>query len=162
MKYHPHISYPGWGWIEPLFDMDAPLVTEMTARIIIQTFEQLQAENSALDLQRKSDQTSLRVTFDLCKDLENQVAALAEQNEKMRAVLMHIKLMGWARHMDERITAALTPDISTPAINRIKAEGMEEAADICDTQALEPECPERATYCAEAIRAKADELRGKS
>jgi len=29
---------------------------------------------------------------------------------------------------------------------------MEDAAKICDEQATEPECPERAVYCAEAIR----------
>lgn len=29
----------------------------------------------------------------------------------------------------------------------------EEAAQVCDAQALEPECPERAQYCAEEIRA---------
>lgn len=29
---------------------------------------------------------------------------------------------------------------------------IEAAAAICDEQAKEPECPERATYCAEAIR----------
>lgn len=32
-------------------------------------------------------------------------------------------------------------------------KGREEAAKVCDAQALEPECPERAAYCAEAIRA---------
>lgn len=30
---------------------------------------------------------------------------------------------------------------------------LERAALVCDEQAKEPECPERATYCAEAIRA---------
>lgn len=30
---------------------------------------------------------------------------------------------------------------------------LEEAAKVCDEQATEPECPERAQYCAEAIRA---------
>jgi hypothetical protein len=33
----------------------------------------------------------------------------------------------------------------------------EKAAQICDQQALEPECPERAEYCADAIRALAKE-----
>ena len=31
--------------------------------------------------------------------------------------------------------------------------GLEEAAGICDSQTKEPECPERASYCADAIRA---------
>ena len=34
---------------------------------------------------------------------------------------------------------------------------LERAAEVCDEQAKEPECPERATYCAEAIRALKDE-----
>lgn len=34
-----------------------------------------------------------------------------------------------------------------------EARGMERAAAICDQQAKEPECPERAAYCADAIRA---------
>lgn len=34
-----------------------------------------------------------------------------------------------------------------------RAEGMEEAARICEQQAHEPECPERAQHCADAIRA---------
>lgn len=33
---------------------------------------------------------------------------------------------------------------------------LERAAEVCDEQAKEPECPERATYCAEAIRALKD------
>lgn len=31
-------------------------------------------------------------------------------------------------------------------------KGLERAAEICDKQATEPECPERAGYCAAAIR----------
>ena len=34
-----------------------------------------------------------------------------------------------------------------------QAEAFEQAAAVCDEQQLEPECPERASYCAEAIRA---------
>lgn len=33
---------------------------------------------------------------------------------------------------------------------------IEECAKVCDEQAALPECPERATYCAEAIRALKD------
>lgn len=33
-----------------------------------------------------------------------------------------------------------------------RQSGMEEAAILCDAQAKEPECPERAEYCATAIR----------
>ena len=33
-------------------------------------------------------------------------------------------------------------------------DGLEQAARICEKQVNEPECPERAQYCAEAIRAR--------
>ena len=36
------------------------------------------------------------------------------------------------------------------------AAALERAAEVCDEQAKEPECPERATYCADAIRALKD------
>ena len=92
--------------------------------------------------------------------LRAENAALAEQNEKMSAVLIHIQLMGWVGNMDERITAALTPDISTPAINRWKAEGMEEAAEFVAQQ--RNDIPATGIEFAAAIRAKTRELRGKS
>ncbi len=38
-------------------------------------------------------------------------------------------------------------------------QGMEEAAKICDQQNEEPECYERAKYCAEAIRQAANALK---
>lgn len=34
-----------------------------------------------------------------------------------------------------------------------RAEALEDAAKVCDEQQTEGECPERASYCAEAIRA---------
>lgn len=34
-----------------------------------------------------------------------------------------------------------------------RKQALEEAAKVCDEQDSEPECPERAAYCAEAIRA---------
>lgn len=37
-------------------------------------------------------------------------------------------------------------------IHLARAEAFEEAAKVCDSQAAEPECPERAAYCADAIR----------
>ena len=34
----------------------------------------------------------------------------------------------------------------------VRADALEEAARVCEQQAGEPECPERAAYCADAIR----------
>jgi len=39
-----------------------------------------------------------------------------------------------------------------------EASALERAAKVCDAQHGEPECPERAKYCAEAIRALAQEV----
>lgn len=36
----------------------------------------------------------------------------------------------------------------------VAAAEREACANVCDAQQLEPECPERASYCAEAIRAR--------
>jgi hypothetical protein len=35
MTYHPHTSYPGFGWIEPMMTMDDPLIAEAVAAAII-------------------------------------------------------------------------------------------------------------------------------
>ena len=32
MKYHPHLSFPGYGWLEPFSDADMPLIEEEFAR----------------------------------------------------------------------------------------------------------------------------------
>jgi hypothetical protein len=51
---------------------------------------------------------------------------------------------GWEPLFDEAAMKAAT------------AAALERAALVCDEQAKEPECPERATYCADAIRALKD------
>jgi hypothetical protein len=55
---------------------------------------------------------------------------------------------GWHDH--KRITA---PSSTVSAPDEIRNQALEEAAVICDQQSKEPECPERAEYCADAIRA---------
>jgi len=46
-----------------------------------------------------------------------------------------------------------TPLFDEETIKAATDAALERAALVCDEQAKEPECPERATYCAEAIRA---------
>lgn len=41
-----------------------------------------------------------------------------------------------------------------------RATAFEEAAKVCEQQSSEPECPERAQYCADAIRALAAAEKG--
>ena len=39
MKYHHHLSFPGYGWLEPFSDADMPLIEEEFARDIIAAFD---------------------------------------------------------------------------------------------------------------------------
>lgn len=58
------------------------------------------------------------------------------------------------------IEAELVPDAlwETPELARfaelVAAAERDACAKVCDAQQLEPECPERASYCAEAIRSR--------
>ena len=86
--------------------------------------------------------------------LREQLAALAEQNEKMRETLIAISI-AWSsneiysqRFFNEALSL---PDLATPVLNRIKAEAYREAADICSEK-------HSLSAAEEAIRAKADEL----
>ena len=102
--------------------------------------------------------------------LTEELAALAEQNEKMREALrlarfdsLNMTLAGWEKLKE----AAVLPDLATPMLNRIKAEAYREAALYCDSRNSKREYPytcyaqgydDAASDCADAIRSKADEL----
>ena len=109
--------------------------------------------------------------------MQEQLAALAGQNEKMRAFLENtgehspycdvLTLDDEGRHKDCTcgLTEALSlPNLATPVLNKYRAEGMMMAAEICDE--WRSGCDNRtmqaegwaAAECAEAIRARADEL----
>lgn len=58
MKYHPHISHPGYGWIEPIMSQDDPLIADYVAKAIIGEFRRISDQNAAIwaeagDLLRK-------------------------------------------------------------------------------------------------------------
>ena len=92
--------------------------------------------------------------------MQEQLAALAEQNEKMRKELEEI--VDWTRvervplrelELESIARVLSLPDLASPALNRIRAEGMRMAAEIIrNSGALED-----GDYVL-AIRAKADEL----
>ena len=87
-----------------------------------------------------------------------QLAALEEQNEKLRETLTEAKSM--VGHPDNIaiINSAISlPNLATPVLNRILAEGMRMAAEICE-EIDNDEHLEMSIVCAEAIRAKADEM----
>lgn len=68
--------------------------------------------------------------------LREQLAALAEQNEKLRAVLDKLARLGNEPYLGNSIgnriaaEALQLPDLASPVLNRIRAEGMKEAEKI--------------------------------
>ena len=93
--------------------------------------------------------------------MQEQLAALAEQVEKMRSFLefawKDIPMNEYAFKILEH-TMNL-PNLATPALNKIKAEAYREAAEICETAFAHGilQLGHRAAI-SQAIRAKADEL----
>ena len=51
MKYHPHLSFPGYGWLEPFSDADMPLIEEEFARDIIAAFDE---QNTQIERYKKA------------------------------------------------------------------------------------------------------------
>ena len=100
--------------------------------------------------------------------MSEQELALAEQNAKMRKALTEWRYLdssyNWrCGHCGNEVEdghkegcALSLPNLATPVLNRIRAEGMREAAKFVETQRnVIPAC---GFEFAAAIRAKADEL----
>ncbi len=91
---------------------------------------------------------------DACKE---QLAALAEQNEKMRKVLLRLACLGNGDQYGNSIgnciaqEALSLPDLASPVLNRIRAEAMEEAAKIANEH-------EGVAWAVSAIRNRKAEL----
>lgn len=99
--------------------------------------------------------------------LLEQLAALAEQNEKLRKALSAAATSLWnyqatrgARAADKALEEL--PDLATPALNRIRAEGMRMAAEICISKRVPNKRSGgvhwRNQACADVINTQADEL----
>ena len=77
-----------------------------------------------------------KVTDALKRKHEKELAALAEQNEKMRKVLLRLACLGNGDQYGNSIgnciaqEALSLPNLATPVLNRIKAEAYREAAGI--------------------------------
>ena len=84
---------------------------------------------------------------------KEQLSAIAEQNEKMRVALQAMVDEAFARNCGLKIAddALSLPDLASPVLNRIRAEGMRMAADICSEK-------HSLSGAEEAIRARAAEL----
>ena len=88
--------------------------------------------------------------------LREQLAALAEQNEKFRKLLPYCNTGRYGYSIQQMyFEVAQLPDLATPVLNRIRAEGMRMAADICSEK-------HSLSAAEEAIRARAAELEASS
>ena len=89
--------------------------------------------------------------------LREQLAALAEQNEKFRKLLPYCNTGHYGYSIQQMyFEAAQLPDLASPALNRIRAEGMREAAKFVETQ--RNDIPACGFEFAAALRARAAEL----
>ena len=93
--------------------------------------------------------------------LTEELAALAEQNEKQRAFLEFAwKYIPMSEYAFEILEHAMNlPNLASPVLNRIRADGMRMAAEICETAFAHGilQLGHRAAI-AKAIRAEADEM----
>ena len=97
--------------------------------------------------------------------LREQLAALAEQNEKMRKVLLRLACLGNGDQYGNSIgnciaqEALSLPNLASPVLNRIKAEAYREAAEIVGPEDSYQDdwFKAKADSCAKLL-AKADEL----
>ena len=157
--------------LELLVDMSAVVegnpaeVMRMADNEIVSLREQVKKLENRLN--KDSQEFTILCAKETEKVLREQLATLAEQNEKMRAFLEFAwKYIPMSEYAFEILEHAMNlPNLATPVLNRIKAEAYREAAEICEKQgdrARTSTGAARALACEEAIRAKADELEKQS
>ena len=101
-------------------------LTEETKSFLLKKSEENKEAVKQLDSERQANAL-----------LTEELAALAEQNEKLRKVLLRLACLGNGDQYGNSIgnciaqEALSIPDLATPMLNRIKAEAYREAADIC-------------------------------
>ena len=96
-----------------------------------------QCGRTVQDYGRTIDQTESRLceVAAHCANVEQQLATLAEQNEKLRKVLLRLACLGNGDQYGNSIgnciaqEALSLPNLATPVLNRIRAEGMRMAAE---------------------------------
>ena len=136
-----------------------------SARLFVDRMDYEQLREQVEKLTRERDEAKSVADYWLTKyEAEHsQLAALAEQNEKMRGSLIAISI-AWSSndvyspHFFQE--AFSIPDLASPVLNRIRAEGMREGAIVCDEAVAKWEGPWKnaANTLGGAIRARADEL----
>ena len=135
-------------------------LTEETKSFLLKKSEENKEAVKQLDSERQANAV-----------LTEELAALAEQNEKMRETLRRIRsgecpanypltLQGLTNfHVALAKEALSLPDLATPVLNRIKAEAYREAAEIAGPEDSYQDqwFKAKSDSCAK-LRAKADEL----
>ena len=129
-------------------------LTEETKSFLLKKSEENKEAVKQLDSERQANAL-----------LTEELAALAEQNEKMRKVLLRLACLGNGDQYGNSIgnciaqEALSLPDLATPVLNRIKAEAYREAAEIAGPEDTYQDqwFKAKSDSCAK-LRAKADEL----
>ena len=91
--------------------------------------------------------------------LQDEVARLEQENDQLRAQINMLReaLEYCVTQVGELATvpgiASALATIPEQSLAAYRNKVIEECAEKCDAQSIEPECPERAKYCADAIRA---------
>ena len=119
-----------------------------------------QVERLKNRLNKDSQEFTILCAKETEKVLREQLAAFAEQNEKMRKVLLRLACLGNGDQYGNSIGNCIAQealslhDLASPVLNRIKAEGMREAAEICKKENYWI----KREGVVDAIRSRADEL----
>lgn len=141
------------------------LPADEIAEFLICKVPVLQGTGNQIDLQRVSEQVydpkaagrAIKAMLNEpapSPDLIRQVEAESVANDDVLSSLMEAWWHSDTVPKSLEAQAAIVAHIDSIITARVAA-AIEQAAQLCDAQASEPECPERAEYCADAIRALA-------
>ena len=110
------------------------LCAKETEKVLREQVEKLKAELASIDGALNDPRANLTLTTsEIIWELKDQLAALAEQNERMREALEAISCnlgTGKLRSISEKLAddALSIPNLATPILNRIRAEGVRKAS----------------------------------
>ena len=148
--------------LELLVDMSAVVEGNPAKAMRMAADEIVSLREQVKKLENRLNKDSQEFTILCAKETEKmqeQLAALAEQNEEMRKVLLRLACLGNGDQYGNSIgnciaqEALSLPDLASPALNRIKAEAYREAAMHCSKHGSRT-----ADEVSEDLFANADEL----
>lgn len=139
-KQKPHL-YGGCDEITTLHEQvkkltDECVVLRASSRSKLETISSLELQVEKLTKERDESRKWAGAQAKLINKQEQQLAALAEQNEKMRKVLLRLACLGNGDQYGNSIGNCIAqealplPDLASPVLNRIRAEGMRISTEI--------------------------------